>query len=257
MNTLNPNEVEKFQAMANEWWDPEGKFKPLHQLNPTRLAYITQQISSHYHRDMSANLPFKGLRLLDIGCGGGLLSEPMAALGADVLGADAAPNNIPVAKLHAQHSGLNIDYRNTLAENLLEEGELFDVIINMEVIEHVADPSGFLAACGRLLKPNGLMVCSTINRNVRSYIVAIFGAERVMRWLPVGTHQWGQFIKPSELRDMMHQAQLNIIDQQGFVFNPLRWSWSVSAKDLSVNYVMSIVKPMELIDKKDYYSRPQ
>ena len=245
MNTLNPNEVEKFQAMANEWWDPEGKFKPLHQLNPTRLDYITKQIASSYHRDINTTSPFKGLRLLDIGCGGGLLSEPMAALGANVLGADAAANNIPVAQLHAEQAGLNIDYRNTLAENLLDEGELFDVILNMEVIEHVADPIVFLDACSQLLKPGGLMIRSTISRNVKSYIVAILGAERVMRWLPVGTHQWGQFIKPVELQQMIHQAQLTILDQQGFVFNPLRWSWSVSAKDLSVNYVMSIVKPIE------------
>ncbi|MEG3754313.1 bifunctional 2-polyprenyl-6-hydroxyphenol methylase/3-demethylubiquinol 3-O-methyltransferase UbiG [Psychromonas arctica] len=252
MNTLNPDEVKKFQAMASEWWDPQGKFKPLHQLNPTRLAHITQQITSHYRRDSQSTLPFKGLRLLDIGCGGGLLSEPMAALGADVLGADAAQNNIPVARLHAQQSGLNIDYRNTLAENLLEEGELFDVILNMEVIEHVANPSAFLDACGRMLKPGGLMICSTINRNIKSYVVAIFGAERVMRWLPIGTHQWSKFIKPVELQKMINQAQLNIQDQRGFVFNPLKWSWSISAKDLSVNYVMSIVKPMDSIDKKDY-----
>jgi len=252
MNTLNPNEVEKFQAIANEWWDPQGKFKPLHQLNPTRLEYITRQIASTYNRDIEEQLPFKGLRLLDIGCGGGLLSEPMATLGAEVLGADAAPNNIQVAQLHAQQTGLTIDYRHTLAEHLLEEGEQFDVILNMEVIEHVANPSLFLEACGRLLKPGGLMICSTINRNIKSYIVAIFGAERVMRWLPVGTHQWQQFIKPVELQGMVEQANLTVLEQQGFVFNLLNWRWSISAKDLSVNYVMSIIKPMDSIDKKDY-----
>ncbi|RBW41620.1 bifunctional 3-demethylubiquinol 3-O-methyltransferase/2-polyprenyl-6-hydroxyphenol methylase [Psychromonas sp. B3M02] len=257
MNTLNPKEIEKFQAMANEWWDPQGKFKPLHQLNPTRLDYIKQQIATHYDRDLTHKQPFKGLRLLDIGCGGGLLSEPMSALGADVLGADAAPNNIPVAQLHAKQAGLTIDYRNTLAEHLLEEGEQFDVILNMEVIEHVADPNAFIDACGGLLKPNGLMLCSTINRNIKSYIVAIFGAERVMRWLPVGTHQWGQFIKPTELKEMVQQATLTCIQQHGFVFNPLRWRWSISTKDLSVNYVMSIVKPMDSIDKKDYSLRSE
>ena len=241
--TIDPSEVAKFEAMAAEWWDPNGKFKPLHMLNPCRLDYITAQIAAEFGRDMQDPLPFQGLRLLDIGCGGGLLSEPMARLGADVTGADAAARNIPVAQLHAEQSGLTIDYRCTTAEDMADSGAQFDVVLNMEVVEHVANPLTYLTACQRLLKPGGLMICSTINRNPKSYLMAIIGAEHIMRWLPKGTHDWRKFITPDELEALITQAGLTPVDRQGFVFNPVLWRWSLSARDLSVNYVTASTKP--------------
>jgi 2-polyprenyl-6-hydroxyphenyl methylase / 3-demethylubiquinone-9 3-methyltransferase len=240
--TVDSGEIAKFEAMAAEWWDPNGKFKPLHMLNPTRLDYITRQIAAEFGRDLKGQQPFAGLRLLDIGCGGGLLSEPMARLGATVVGADAAPRNIPVAQIHAEQSGLSIDYRVTTAEALAAAGEEFDVVLNMEVVEHVADPLAYLTACQQLLKPGGLMICSTINRNPKSYLMAIIGAEYVMRWLPKGTHEWQKFITPDELYDLIRQAGLDPVDRKGFVFNKLLWSWSISDRDLSVNYVTASVK---------------
>tara|TARA_R110000851_G_scaffold37035_4_gene95937 strand:+ start:145 stop:888 length:744 start_codon:yes stop_codon:yes gene_type:complete len=241
-STIDPTEVAKFEAMAAEWWDPNGKFKPLHMLNPCRLDYITAQIAAEFDRDLRGTTPFAGLRLLDIGCGGGLLSEPMARLGATVVGADAAPRNIPVAQVHAAQSGLDIDYRHTTAEDLAAAGEEFDVVLNMEVVEHVADPLTYLTACQQLLKPGGLHVCSTINRNPKSYAMAIVGAEYVMRWLPKGTHDWSKFITPDELYDLLRNAGLEPVDRKGFVFNPITWGWRLSDRDLSVNYVTASVK---------------
>ncbi|WP_319825228.1 bifunctional 2-polyprenyl-6-hydroxyphenol methylase/3-demethylubiquinol 3-O-methyltransferase UbiG [Thalassovita sp.] len=241
--TVDPAEVAKFEAMAAEWWDPKGKFKPLHLMNPCRLDYITRQIAGEFDRDLTQPAPFKGLRLLDIGCGGGLLSEPMARLGATVVGADAAAGNIPVAKIHAEQSGLEIDYRNITAEELAAAGEQFDVVLNMEVVEHVADPLAYLTACRQLLKPGGLMLCSTINRNPKSFAVAIVGAEYVMRWLPKGTHDWHKFITPDELYSLIANAGLTPVDRKGFVFNPVSWQWSISDRDLSVNYVTASIRP--------------
>lgn len=241
-STVDPAEVAKFEAMAVEWWDPNGKFKPLHMLNPCRLDYITQQIAAEFDRDLTQPLPFKGLRILDIGCGGGLLSEPMARLGADVVGADAAARNIPVAMVHAEQSGLRIDYRHTTAEDMAAAGEQFDVVLNMEVVEHVSDPLAYLTACQNLLKDNGLMICSTLNRNPKSFVMAIVGAEYVMRWLPKGTHDWQKFITPDELCALIEQAGLRPVDRKGMVFNPVSWSWSLSARDLSCNYVTASVK---------------
>ena len=241
-STIDPAEVAKFEAMAADWWDPQGKFKPLHQLNPCRLDYITTQIAAEFDRDLRAPKPFEGLRLLDIGCGGGLLSEPMARLGATVVGADAAPRNIPVAQVHAEQSGLSIDYRHTTAEALAEAGERFDVVLNMEVVEHVSDPLAYLTACHDLLKTGGLMICSTLNRNPKSYAMAIFGAEVVMRWLPRGTHDWSKFITPDELYTLIRQAGLTPVDRKGMVFNPVLWRWSLSERDLSVNYVTASVR---------------
>ena len=241
--TVDPSEVAKFEAMAAEWWDPTGKFKPLHMMNPVRLDYITSQIAAEFGRDLSDDKPFAGLRILDIGCGGGLLSEPMARLGADVVGADAAERNIPVAQVHAEQSGLDIDYRFTTAEALAAAGEQFDVVLNMEVVEHVADPLSYLTACQQLLKPGGLMVCSTINRNPKSFMVAIVGAEHVMRWLPKGTHEWDKFITPDELGNLITESGLRLVDKQGFVFNPITWSWRLSDRDLSVNYVTASLRP--------------
>ncbi|SEK85593.1 3-demethylubiquinone-9 3-methyltransferase [Roseovarius azorensis] len=241
-STIDPAEVAKFEAMAAEWWDPNGKFKPLHMLNPCRLDYITAQIAAEFDREPGQAAPFAGLRILDIGCGGGLLSEPMARLGADVVGADAAERNIPVAQVHAAQSGLKIDYRHTSAEALAAAGEAFDVVLNMEVVEHVAEPLAYLTACQQLLKPGGLMICSTINRNPKSYAMAIVGAEYIMRWLPKGTHDWARFITPDELYELIRQAGLDPVDRKGFVFNPVTWQWRLSDRDLSVNYVTASVR---------------
>lgn len=242
MTTVDPAEVAKFQAMAAEWWDPNGKFKPLHMLNPCRLDYITRQIAAEYDRDLTSDKPFAGLTLLDIGCGGGLLSEPMARLGATVVGADAAERNIPVAQVHAEQSGLDIDYRHTTAEAIAEAGEQFDIVLNMEVVEHVADPQEFITVCQQLVKPGGLMICSTLNRNAKSFAMGIIGAEWIMRWLPKGTHEWNKFITPDELFGMLEAGGLTPVDRKGFVFNPLGWSWSISDRDLSVNYVTTSTK---------------
>lgn len=242
VNTVDPGEVAKFQAMAAEWWNPEGKFKPLHMLNPVRLEYICAQVAAEYGRDLAGPVPFQGLRLLDIGSGGGLLAEPMARLGADVVGADAAERNIPVARLHAEQSGLVIDYRHTTAEALVVEGERFDVVLNMEVVEHVSDPLAYLTACQQLLKPGGVMVCSTLNRTAQSFVMAIIGAEWVMRWLPKGTHDWRKFITPDELYDLIGKAGLQPVGRKGMVFNPLSWSWRLSDRDLGCNYVTISVK---------------
>lgn len=242
-STVDAGEIAKFEAMAAEWWDLNGKFKPLHMLNPCRLDYITNQIAGEFDRDLTSTIPFKGLRILDIGCGGGLLSEPMARLGAEVVGADAAERNIPVAQVHAEQSGLTIDYRHTTAEAMAEAGEQFDVVLNMEVVEHVASPPDYLRACHDLLKPGGLHICSTINRNPKSYVFAIFGAEQVMRWLPKGTHEWSKFITPDELFKLMSEAGLEPVDRKGFVFNPIGWSWALSDRDLSVNYVTASLRP--------------
>lgn len=242
-NTVDPSEIAKFEAMAAEWWDPKGKFKPLHMMNPVRLEYITTQIAAEFDRDLKGPKPFEGLRILDIGCGGGLLCEPMARLGATVVGADAAERNIPVARLHAEQSGLDIDYRHTTAEEMAAAGEQFDVVLNMEVVEHVADPLGYLTACQQLLKPGRLHLCSTINRNPKSFAMAIVGAEWIMRWLPKGTHEWDKFITPDELYELMTNAGMEPVDRKGYVFNFARFTWSISDRDLSVNYVTAALKP--------------
>lgn len=241
--SIDPDEVAKFEAMAAEWWDPEGKFKPLHMMNPCRLEFINTQISEKFGRDLNKPQPFDGLRILDIGCGGGLLSEPMARLGAEIIGADASGGTLPVARIHAEQMGLNIDYRHASAEDLLQQGEEFDVILNMEVVEHVAEPHPYLTACHDLLKPGGLMLTSTINRNPKSYMVAIIGAEHVMGWLPKGTHEFAKFITPDELANLLERAGLRVANRTGFVFNPLTWRWSVCERDLSVNYAIASTKP--------------
>jgi 2-polyprenyl-6-hydroxyphenyl methylase/3-demethylubiquinone-9 3-methyltransferase len=242
--SIDPEEIAKFEAMADEWWDPNGKFKPLHMLNPCRLDYIIDMIRTEFGCDPQKINPFDGLKILDIGCGGGLLCEPMARLGAKVVGVDAAQRNIPIAVAHAKQSDLVIDYRHGTAEEILTGDEKFDVILNMEVVEHVADPLGYIKTCEALLKNGGMMLCSTINRNTKSFLMAIIGAEYVMRWLPKGTHEWSKFFKPSELENIIEQAGLEMVDKKGFVFNPISWQWSISDKDLSVNYVTTSVKKL-------------
>lgn len=241
--TIDPAEVAKFEAMAADWWNPAGKFRPLHVMNPCRLDYICAQVASEFGRDLHAPRPFAGLRVLDIGCGGGLLSEPMARRGADVVGADAAAGNIPVARLHAAQSGLGIDYRHTTAEALAAAGEVYDVVLAMEIVEHVADPLTFLSACRSLLAPGGLLICSTLNRTARSFALAIVGAEWVLRWLPRGTHDWRRFITPEELFALIAAAGLDPVDRKGMVYNPLRRSWSISDRDLAMNYVTTSRRP--------------
>ena len=241
--TVNEKEIAKFEAMAAEWWDPNGKFKPLHMLNPCRLDHIIAQRAAEFDRDLEQDHPFEGLRILDFGCGGGLLCEPMVRLGATVTGVDAAARNITVAQAHADQSNLQIEYIAGTAESLVAQGRVFDAVLNMEVVEHVADPQGYLKACQELLRPGGLMVCSTINRNAKSFAMAIVGAEYVMRWLPKGTHAWSKFITPDELSVFIETAGLSVVDRKGFVFNPLSWQWRLSDRDLSVNYVTASVKP--------------
>ena len=236
-------EIAKFEAMAAEWWDPNGKFRPLHMLNPCRLDYVVAQIAATHGRDARAPRALEGLSVLDIGCGGGLLCEPMARLGARVTGIDPAARNIPVARLHAEQSGLEIDYRVATAEDLAAEGAAFDAVLNMEVVEHVPDPPAYIAACARLVRPGGVMVTSTINRTARSFALAIVGAEYVLRWLPRGTHEWRRFITPDELFAMLAGAGLEPVDAKGFVFDPLGWEWRLSARDTGVNYATAALRP--------------
>jgi len=240
--TVDAQEIAKFSAMAAEWWDPHGKFRPLHKFNPTRLAFIREQVCAHFGHDSDVPQPLEGLRLLDIGCGGGLLSEPMTRLGARVTGADAGEKNIKTASVHAAEQGLNIDYRHTTAEALADAGEQFDVILNMEVIEHVADTQAFMKACGACLRPGGLMIVATLNRTARAFALAIVGAEYVLGWLPRGTHEWNKFITPDEMRTLMTQATLQPGPITGVSFNPLADKWSVSG-DTAVNYMMTATKP--------------
>lgn len=243
MTSIDPDEVTKFEAMAAEWWDPKGKFKPLHMINPVRLDYIVTQIAAEFGLDRRILHSFEGQRLLDIGCGGGLIAEPMARLGATVVGADAAEGNIAVASVHAEQQGLQIDYRATTAEALVDAGEVFDVVLALEIVEHVADPAAFIATCRDLLRPGGLLVMSTLNRTAKSFGAAIIGAEWIMRWLPKGTHEWNRFITPAELSGMMASAGLDPIDARGMVFNPITWGWKLSDRDMSVNYAITARRP--------------
>jgi 2-polyprenyl-6-hydroxyphenyl methylase/3-demethylubiquinone-9 3-methyltransferase len=241
-SSIDPADVERFSRIAAEWWDPRGKFAPLHRFNPVRLGFIREQALMRFRRDPKARRPFEGLRLLDIGCGGGLLSEPMARLGFSVTGVDASARNIGTASAHAAEQGLEIDYRASTAEALLAGGEPpFDVILNMEVIEHVADPGQFLRDCSRLLKPGGLMIVATLNRTLKAFALAKIGAEYVLRWLPVGTHDWSQFLKPEELRGFLAGEAVNVDGPFGVVYDPLTGRWSQS-HDTAVNYMMTVTR---------------
>ena len=240
--TIDEDEVARFSAMADEWWDPTGKFKPLHKFNPVRLAYIKQEVCRKFGRDPKAADAFKGLRFLDIGCGGGLLSEPMARLGAEVVGADPSETNIKIANLHMQNSGLQIDYRAETAEDLAAAGETFDVVLNMEVVEHVADVPLFLQATSSMVRPGGLMFVATINRTLKAYALAIVGAEYVLRWLPKGTHSYEKLVRPSEIEGPLNEAGLRIIDRSGVSYNPVTDTWAQS-RDMDVNYMLLSERP--------------
>jgi 2-polyprenyl-6-hydroxyphenyl methylase/3-demethylubiquinone-9 3-methyltransferase len=234
--SVDPEEVEKFSRIAAEWWDPDSKFKPLHKFNPVRLGYIRDTICEHFGR--AGDAPLKGLRILDIGCGGGLVCEPMARLGARVTGVDAAEANVKTASVHAEQEGLRIDYRHGVAEQLLEAGEdPFDVVLNLEVMEHVANPHTFLIDCAKLVKPGGLMICATINRTSKAFALAIVGAEWIMGWLPRGTHRFGKLVKPAEIRTALSEGGMTLREPVGVTYNPVTDQFSLGS-DTSVNYMV-------------------
>jgi 2-polyprenyl-6-hydroxyphenyl methylase / 3-demethylubiquinone-9 3-methyltransferase len=241
-STVDKNEIEHFSRLAGEWWDPTGKFKPLHAINPLRIGLVRDLACQHFGKDAHAPTPLNGLRLVDIGCGGGLIAEPMCRLGADVVAIDASEKNIKTASVHAQQNGLSIDYRHSTAEALAESGELFDIVLALEIVEHVADVELFLETISALAKPGGMVFCSTINRTVKSYALAIIGAEYVLRWVPIGTHQWKKFLRPSELCRPFRQHGIDITDMRGMVMNPLNGTWHWDDKDLAVNYMVSGIK---------------
>lgn len=236
--SIDAAEVAKFEAMAADWWNPDGKFRPLHKFNPARLAFIREQAERHFGLDPQSARPLEGLRLLDIGCGGGLVSEPMARLGAQVVGVDASEGNIKTALTHAAQSGLEIDYRAGTAEGLIASGEpAFDIVLNLEVVEHVADPARFLADTASLVAPGGLMIVASLNRTAKAFALAIVGAEYVMGWLPRGTHEFAKFVRPDEVRAALTGAGLRPEPAVGVSYNPLRDAWAVSS-DTGVNYMV-------------------
>ena len=239
MSSVNKKEIEKFSNMADEWWDPRGKFKPLHKFNPIRIKYIKENIIDQFKTKNKVK-PLSGINILDIGCGGGLLSEPMCRLGANITGIDASIKNIKIAKLHAKKNGLKIDYICSSPEKL-KITKKFDVILNMEIVEHVEDISFFLKSCSKLLKKNGLMFVATINKTLKSYVFAIVGAEYVLRWLPIGTHEWEKFVKPEDLKKILTKNNLSLKKFDGMHFNIIKDEWSIT-KDLSVNYIAKFLK---------------
>lgn len=235
--TIDDGEVERFSRLAAEWWNPNGKFKPLHKFNPVRLAYLREEIAANFNRDLNSTRPFEGLRVLDIGCGGGLICEPMARLGAGVVGVDASATNIEVAKVHAEGSGVPVDYRATTAESLDAAGERFDVVLALEVVEHVSDVDLFLTSCANMVKPGGLLVVATINRTFKALTFAIVGAEYVLGWLPKGTHQYSKLVRPEEIERPVVKAGLTMTGRTGIVYHPLGDEWRRS-RDMDVNYMV-------------------
>ena len=241
--SVDPQEIEQFTRIAEEWWDPTGKFKPLHDINPLRIGYIREQACAHFNRDTDTIRPLQGIKLLDIGCGGGLISEPISRIGTETTGIDAGEKNISVAKLHAEKTGAQVNYLNTTAEQLVDKKDRFDIVLALEIIEHVTDPYDFIATCAALVAPGGLLIMSTINRTPQAYIKAIVGAEYVLRLLPRGTHQWRKFVKPSEMAAGFRRAGLQQRHATGMILNPLKWQWQLSEHDLSVNYLMTSTRP--------------
>jgi len=235
--SIDQAELDKFAAMADEWWDPAGKFKPLHKFNPVRLRYIREKACAHFGLDAEKRRPLEGLSLVDIGCGGGLLCEPMTRLGASVTGIDPEKQNIAIAQNHSDAQGLDIDYQAISAEELLETGKVFDIVLNMEVVEHVSDVPLFISSCARLVSPGGLLFSATLNRTLKSFAFAIVGAEYLLKWLPRGTHQWEKFVTPDELKTAITKGGLEVCDTQGVTFNPLSDQWQPSS-DTDVNYMM-------------------
>jgi 2-polyprenyl-6-hydroxyphenyl methylase / 3-demethylubiquinone-9 3-methyltransferase len=240
-STVDPAEVAQFSALAAEWWDPRGKMAVLHKFNPVRLGFIKEAACRHFGRDSKSLDALAGLRILDIGCGGGILSEPLARLGAAVVGADPSEENIAAAKLHAGQTGVAVDYRATTAEELADQGERFDLVLAMEVVEHVADLSLFVKRCAEMVKPSGLMVVATINRTLKSFALAIVGAEYVLRWLPRGTHQWDKFVTPNELEAVLERHGLTVTDETGVIYNLIADRWQLST-DMDVNYMLTAEK---------------
>jgi len=240
-STLDPAEVERFAAHSASWWDPYGSFRPLHQLNPIRLRFVRQELIAHFGRDSRSLKPFEGLTLCDVGCGGGLIAEPMARLGFKVTGIDADDKAIAVARTHASSSGLDVDYSSDTAESLVHGTRLFDVVLALEIVEHVANPDAFLAACGALVKPGGVFIGATLNRTPQSYALAIVGAEYVMRWLPRGTHDWRRFLRPSEFVLGLRRAGLSATRLSGLRYRLTSGAWELT-DDLSVNYMLMAVK---------------
>ncbi len=238
-NTINKKEIEKFSKIAEEWWNPEGKFKPLHKFNPIRISYIKENIVETFKLE-NKKVPLKNIKILDIGCGGGLLSEPMCRLGAKVTGIDASEKNINIAKLHSKKNDLQIDYFCTSPEKFEAKNE-FDVILNMEIVEHVEDVNFFLESCSKLLKKNGIMFVATLNKTLKSYVFAIIGAEYVMRWLPIGTHEWDKFVKPEDLISILKKNNFKLERMDGMKFNLLTNKWKIS-RDNSVNYIAKFIK---------------
>ncbi len=236
--TVDPAEVERFSRIADEWWDSRGKFAPLHRLNPVRIGYIRDRVAAHWQRDALSGRPLDGLSLLDIGCGGGLLSEPMTRLGARVTGVDASGRNISVAALHAERQDLSIDYRQGTAEALAASGAQFDIVMALEIVEHVSDVDLFLQSCGRMVKPGGLLFLSTLNRTAKAWALAIAGAEYVLGWLPRGTHDWKKFLKPSEAVHGLRGGGIDAQEIVGVVYSPLSRLWSLNKNDLDVNYML-------------------
>ena len=239
MTTVNQEEIQKFSKLAEEWWDVSGKFKPLHMFNPVRIEYILEKTSGHFDRK-DKTLPLKGLKFLDIGCGGGLMSEPMCRLGADVTGIDASMKNIKIAETHSKENNLEINYLNTSPEKL-KESEKFDVILNLEIVEHVENVDLYFKSCAKLLKKNGLMFTATLNRTFVSFIKAIIGAEYVLRWLPIGTHDWNKFLKPREIEEVIKNLNFSVKEVKGLEFNPFTQKWKRS-NNLSVNYIITSYK---------------
>ena len=239
MTSINKKEIDKFSKIADEWWDPEGKFKPLHKFNPTRIKYIKENIINNF-KLKNKSKPLSGIKILDIGCGGGLLSEPMSRMGANVTGIDASDKNIKIAKLHSKKNKLKINYLCSSPEKLKIEKK-FDVILNMEIVEHVEDIDFFLKSCSKLLKKNGLMFVATINKTLKSYVFAIVGAEYVLRWLPIGTHEWEKFVKPEDLKKILMKYDLSLSKLDGMNFNIIKDEWSIS-RDLSINYIAKFIK---------------